>query len=677
MAKKETFNVAERITFLTEEINKHNHSYYVMDEPAISDFEYDLLVNELKNLELSNPELKEKDSPTGRVGGEVLEGFKEVYHKSPKLSLGNLTSEGDIRDFDNRIKKEIETPEYAVELKIDGLTVVLSYVNGVFVQGATRGDGVKGEDVTNNLKTVKTIPHKLSENVTLEVRGEVFIGRADFEALNATREEMEEKIFANPRNAAAGSLRQLDSSITAERPLDIFVFNLESIESSDGLNLMRNFATHSESLEYLEKLGFKVSPEVIIVKNADELIEVTKKWADLRGELGFDIDGLVIKLNGLSGRDILGATTKSPRWAAAYKFPPEKKQTKIRDIIVQVGRTGAITPAAEFEPVRIAGSVISRATLHNEDFVHSKDIRVGDTVVLQKAGDVIPEVVEVVFSARTGEEKEFHMPKNCPACGSEAVREDGESAVRCTNISCPAQLARGMFHFVSRDAMNIEGLGPQIMSVLMENDFVKNPADLYLLKNQREELIKLDRMGEKSIDNLLAAIEASKVNPLNKLIFGLGIRMIGARASAILAEEFDDIYAIAETNIEKLTSINELGEKMAEGIMAFFRQDANVELIKRLEESGLNIKGKKKSITENEKITGKTFVLTGALTKYPREKAKEIIESFGGKVSGSVSKKTDCVLAGDDAGSKLVKANELGILVIDEETFESWVNILK
>ena len=663
----------KRVLELTIEINHHNKLYYAMDSPEISDFEYDLLINELKKLELEFPELKQAESPTQRVGGEVLSSFSEVTHRTPKLSLGNVFSKEDIVDFDSRIRREIDNPEYGVELKIDGLTVVLTYENGVFIQGATRGDGYVGEDVTNNLKTIKTIPLKLSEPINLEVRGEVFISKKDFELLNARREEMEEKLFANPRNAAAGSLRQLDSKLTAERRLDIFIFNLERIENNKGVSFIKKLGTHSEALKYLKNLGFHVSPEVILCKTPEEITEQCVVWADRRGDLGFEIDGLVIKLNSLSARDILGNTTNQPRWAAAFKFPAEKKRTKVRNIIVQVGRTGAITPMAELEPVRIAGSVVSRATLHNEDFVKNKDIRIGDTVILQKAGDVIPEVVEVVFSERKGDEVEFHMPKNCPVCGAAAIRGTGEAVIRCTNLSCPAQLARGLHHFVSRDAMNIDGFGPQITSLLIDKGFVKDSSDLFHFEEKRDELVQLDRMGEKSIDNLLNAIENSKRNSFNRLLFGLGIRMIGQRASSILAENFENIYTLAEATAEELAQIDEIGDKMAESVVNFFSQPQNMELIKKLESAGVNIKGEKKVKKENPHFTGKTIVLTGSLSKYTRDQAKEIIESFGGKVSGSVSKKTDCLLAGEDAGSKLVKANELNIKIIDEDTFEKWV----
>ncbi|HWR60675.1 MAG TPA: NAD-dependent DNA ligase LigA [Clostridia bacterium] len=647
-------------------INRHSYNYYVLDKPEISDYEFDMLMQELIGLESRFPALKRADSPTQRVGGEVLEGFDEVVHRTPKLSLGNVFDENDIRDFDARVRKTVgDAVEYVVEMKIDGLTVVLNYEGGRFVQGATRGDGIKGEDVTANLRTVKSIPLVLEEPVDLEVRGEVYMSKKAFEELNARREEQEEQLFANPRNASAGSLRQLDTRITATRPLDIFVFNLESIED-------KTFGTHAETLEYLKKIGFKVSPLISVVKTSEEIIEKCSYWADKRGELPFEIDGLVIKVNSLEQREILGYTTKTPRWAAAYKFPPETKKTRVRDIIVQVGRTGAITPTAELEPVRLAGSVISRATLHNEDYIKEKDIRIGDTVLIKKAGDVIPEVVEVVAEARTGAEKTFEMPRKCPVCQADTIREPGEAVTRCTNISCPAQLKRALFHFVSRDAMNIDGLGPQIMTLLMDEGFIKDAADIYLLKNHREELVELERMGEKSVQNLLDAIEASKANPLNRLIFALGIRMIGQRASQVLSNEFEDIDAMFTAGFERLIDIQEIGGKMAESIMTFFRQEQNLALVRKLQEYGVNTRGSKKKIAENAHFDGKTFVLTGALQNFTRDQAKEIIESFGGKVSGSVSKKTDYVLAGEDAGSKLVKANELGVEVIAEDTFEAW-----
>lgn len=656
-----------RIEQLTRKINMHNHNYHVLDNPQISDYEYDKLMKELLKLEESNPKLKLSDSPTQRVGGEVLKGFKEVLHKTTKLSLGNVFDESDIREFDNRIRKILaDEVEYVLELKIDGLTVVLSYEDGRLVQGATRGDGVRGEEITANLKTIKSIPLSVKEEVDLEVRGEVYMPKKAFDALNVRREEMEEPIFANPRNAAAGSLRQLDTKLTAERPLDIFVFNLETIDNKE-------FKTHVEALQYLREQGFKVSPFLETFNSAEELIEQCKLWADKRGELPFEIDGLVIKVNSLLQRELLGNTAKSPRWAAAYKFPPEKKKTKVKDILVQVGRTGAITPTAEFEPVRLAGSVISRATLHNEDFILEKDIRIGDTVVIQKAGDVIPEVVEVVKEDRNGSEIIFNMPSLCPACGSEAIREPGEAATKCVNMSCPAQIRRSLFHFVSRDAMNIDGMGPQIITLLMDKGFIENAADIYTLKDKVQELTELERMGEKSVRNMLDAIEASKQNPLERLVFALGIKMIGQRAAKLLAESFQDIYELEAADFERLIAIPEIGEKMAVSIIKFFELDQNTKLISRLAELGLNVKSIKKNIEEKEQFKDKTFVLTGSLTSFTRDEAKAFIEGYGGKVSSSVSKKTDFVLAGEEAGSKLIKAQDLGVSIIDEEIFKQWI----
>ncbi len=657
----------ETIEKLTQEINHHNIAYHVQDKPEINDYEYDMLMRELLELEEMYPELKLANSPTQRVGGEVLDGFREVVHNTQKLSLSNMFDEGDIKDFDNRVRKIIdEDVEYILELKIDGLTVVLNYEEGIFVRGATRGDGVKGEDITSNLKTVKSIPLTLKEPINLEVRGEVFIGKQDFETLNATREEMEEQVFANPRNAAAGSLRQLDTKVTAQRPLDIFVFNLEYIGE-------KNLKTHSESLKYLKNLGFKTSPYLIKCNSAEEIIAQCEYWNNKRGDLPFEIDGLVIKVNDLSQRESLGTTTKAPRWAAAYKFPPEKKATKLTNIIIQVGRTGAMTPNAVLEPVRLAGSVVSRATLHNEDFIKDKDIRIGDTVIVQKAGDVIPEIVEVVKEKRVGSEIPYEMPKNCPVCGADASRVDGEAAIKCTNMSCPAQLRRSLFHFVSRDAMNIEGLGPQIMTLLMDKGFIKDAADIYKLNEKEVEIKKNDRMGEKSVNNLLDAIEASKQNSLERLLFGLGIRMIGARASKLIANRFNNIDEFFTASFEDLVGIPEIGEKMAESIITFFKQEQNKSLIERLKASGVNTSSNKKNQEEKTQFKGKIFVLTGTLASMSRDKAKEIIEGFGGKVSGSVSKKTNYVLAGEDAGSKLVKANELGVEIINEEDFIKWM----
>ncbi len=658
----------KRIKELVALINYHNYQYYVLDDPKISDYEYDLLLNELIGLEESNPEYKYPDSPTQKVGGAVLAGFNEVLHSNPKLSLGNVFDEGDLKNFDSRIKRILgnDLVEYIVELKIDGLTVVLNYENGLFVRGATRGDGIKGEDITSNLKTVRSIPLRLSEPVDVEVRGEVFISKENFEKLNAQREETEESIFANPRNAAAGSLRQLDSSITSKRPLDIFVFSMENMEDS-------KFLTHVESMEFLKKAGFKISPYLISCKSWQEVWEQCKIWADKRGELPFEIDGLVIKVNSLHQREVLGNTVKAPRWSVAYKFPPQKKETIVNDIIVQVGRTGVLTPTAILEPVRIAGSVVGRATLHNEDNINQKDIRIGDTVILQKAGDVIPEIVSVVFGKRNGTERLFIMPQQCPVCGADAVRLKGEAAVRCTNNSCPAQLRRALFHFVSRDAMNIDGLGPQIISMLLDNRFINDAGDLYLLKDKKEELEKVERMGEKSVDNLIRAIENSKENSLDRLIFALGIRMIGQRASKLLASAFGNMDRIIEATYDDLVKVEEIGDKMSLSIVSFFKEERNITLIEKLKKLDINMEAERKEIIEKEQFLGKTFVLTGTLSEFKRDDAKEIIESYGGKVSGSVSKKTDYVLAGAEAGSKLQKANDLGIEVIGEDTFKEWI----
>ena len=662
------YSAEKRIKELVDLINYHNYQYYVLDNPKINDYDYDQMMKELVMLEEAHSQYKYPDSPTQKVGGAVLEGFNEVIHSTPKLSLGNVFDETDLINFDSRIKRLLgkSEVEYIVELKIDGLTVVLNYEDGLFVKGATRGDGIKGEDITANLKTVRTIPLRLSEPVDIEVRGEVYISKENFERLNIQREETEETVFANPRNAAAGSLRQLDSSITAKRPLDIFIFSMENVHDNQ-------FETHAEAMEYLKRAGFKISPYLIRCKDWKDIWEQCKIWADKRGELPFEIDGLVIKVNSFSHRDILGSTVKAPRWSAAYKFPPEKKKTVVNDIIIQVGRTGVLTPTAILEPVRIAGSVVGRATLHNEDNIKDKDIRIGDKVILQKAGDIIPEVVQVVFEERDGSEKLFEMPGHCPVCGADAVRLEGEAAVRCTNNSCPAQLRRALFHFVSRDAMNIDGLGPQLISMLLDNDFIKDAGDLYYLKDKRKDLVKIERMGEKSVDNLLKAIENSKSNSMDRLIYALGIRMIGQRASKLLAEAYGSMGRLAEATYEDLISVNDIGDKMAQSVVSFFKEERNIALIEKLKSLGINMEAVKKEISEKEEFAGKTFVLTGTLSDYKRDEAKSIIESYGGKVSGSVSKKTNYVLAGEDAGSKLQKANDLGIEVIDEETFKNWI----
>ncbi len=652
----------EKIDGLVKKLNYHSYRYYVLDAPEITDYEYDMMFKELLELEKQFPELIREDSPTQRVGGQPLGAFEQVVHAVPMLSLDNSYDKGELLDFDRRTRKAIgESIEYSIEPKIDGLSVSLKYEEGTFVQGATRGDGWIGENITQNLRTIKSIPLRLKEAINIEVRGEVYISREKFVELNKKQQEKGEMIFANPRNAAAGSLRQLDPRITAQRPLDIFIFN---IQREEGLF----FQKHVEGLEYLESIGFKIVPHKIC-NNLEEVFQLCEEWMEKKGQLDFDIDGLVIKVNDLKQREKLGVKAKSPRWAIAYKFPAEQQETVIKDIIVQVGRTGALTPTAVLEPVKVAGSVISRATLHNEDYICEKDIRIGDKVIIQKAGDVIPEVVRVVFDERTQKEKKFHIPKVCPSCGEETVRLEGEAVTRCVNASCPAQLERGIIHFVSRDAMNIEGIGPSIAALFLKNQLIKDVADLYYL--EKEDLIPLERMGEKSAQNLINAIEKSKKNDLDRVIFGLGIRLVGAKAATLLAETFQDMDRFMEADMEEIISIPEIGEKIAQSIVAFFKEEENIILIEKLKKAGVNMNWKRKDeYAGPQKLVGLTFVLTGTLGNYTRNEAKALIESLGGKVSGSVSKKTDYVLAGSDAGSKLDKANQLGVRIITEEEFE-------
>lgn len=652
----------EKMDDLIYKLHHHNYRYYVLDDPEITDYEYDLLMEELISLENRFPDLVRGDTPTQRVGGQALSSFKQVQHTIPMQSLDNSFTEQDLIDFDRRIRKVITGDiQYVVELKIDGLSVALKYENGKFVQGATRGDGYVGEDITQNLITVKSIPLKLEESIDIEVRGEVFISREKFAELNKKQEEKGETIFANPRNAAAGSLRQLDPKVASQRPLDIFVFNIQSIAGKE-------IKTHSEGLEYLKTLGFKTSMHEVF-DSMDEVVRQCALWAQKRKQLSFDTDGLVIKVNNLKQREELGTRSKSPRWAIAYKFPAEQQITEIKDIIVQVGRTGALTPTAILEPIRVAGSVISRATLHNQDNILEKDIRIGDKVVIQKAGDVIPEVVRVLFEERKGDERIFLMPNRCPACSEETVRQAGEAATRCINSACPAQLRRNIIHFVSRDAMNIDGLGESIVTLLLDNSLIGDAGDLYYLK--KESLTKLERMGEKSAQNLLDAIEKSKDNALDRVIFGLGIKLVGQRAAALLAQHFGDMDNLIKADKEQLTAIAEIGEKMAESIVSYFAENKNSALIDKLKSAGVNMRSlKAQDENTTRKFEGLSFVLTGTLEKFTRSEAKELIEKLGGKVAGSVSKKTDVVLAGAEAGSKLDKAVELGLKVIDELEFE-------
>lgn len=669
MAKDEA---EKRIKALRDQINYHNKLYYEHDSPEISDSEYDGLMRELKRLEDEFPELVTPDSPTQRVGGRPLEAFDTVMHSIPMLSLANAFDEGELKEFHRRVTSAVgEEVEYVAELKIDGLAVALTYENGVFTRGATRGDGIVGEDITQNLKTIKTIPLKLSDYngqiPFIEVRGEVYIPKKEFERLNEEREKAGLSLFANPRNAAAGSLRQLDPRVTASRPLNIFVYGTGRI---DGIEV----STHLEMLELLKKMGFRVNPNVSVFRRIDDVISYCERWVEQRGRLPYDIDGIVIKVNSLEHQRLLGATSKSPRWAIAYKFPAEQKTTVIKDIIVRVGRTGTLTPTAVLEPVRIAGSTVTKATLHNEDYIRQKDIKIGDTVVVKKAGDVIPEVVEVVFNKRKGSERDFVMPQKCPECGSDVVRFEGEAAAKCTGIACPAQLKRGIIHFASRDAMDIEGLGPAIVNQLVDRGLVKDAGDLYFLKV--DDLIPLERMGEKSASNLINAIQRSKTNPLEKLIFALGIPFIGSRAASILAERFRALDNLMNSTYEELVQIPEMGPKMAQSVITFFKQEQTKNIIRKFKRAGLNLEtaGTKKR-DEGAALNGITFVLTGSLEKYTRKQAQDIIEKFGGRVSSSVSSKTDYVLAGKDPGSKLEKAKELGIKIIDEEEFERMLEI--
>ena len=658
----------KRIEELINLINYHNEKYYNQDSPEIEDFEYDNLMKELIKLEEENPELKRNDSPSNRVGGKPLDKFEQVVHKIPMLSLSNAYSWEDLKDFDSRVREAVGSDiEYVVEFKIDGLSVGLNYNNGIFESGATRGNGIVGENITKNLMTIKNIPLNIDEKGELTVRGEVYISKKDFEEINKIQEEQDQPLYANPRNLAAGSLRQLDSKLTAKRPLDIFIFNLEDINS-------KQFKTHSESLEYLKQLGFHVSPEFKVFKTMDEIIEYIKYWTEHREDLGFGIDGMVIKVNNLAQREQMGYTAKSPRWAIAYKFPAERKETKLLDIVVEVGRTGTITPTAVLEPIRLAGTTVSRATLHNEDYINEKDIKINDTVLVQKAGDIIPQVVEVIKEKRTGEEIEFKMPEECPVCGEPTVRLEGEAAVKCINISCPAQIRRGIIHFASREAMDIDGLGESIITLLLKQDLIKDISDLYYLK--KEQISVLERMGDKSATNLINAINKSKENDLWRFINGLGIKLIGTKAAKVLASEFKDLDKLMNATEQELINLEEFGQTMADSVVEFFKEEKNISVIEKLKEAGVNTKLIESDDADIPKIFEKMkIVLTGTLPTLKRNDAKEMIEKRGGKATSSVSKSTSFVLAGEEAGSKLTKANDLGIKVIDEEKFLQLIDL--
>lgn len=653
-----------RIKELTDLINYHNHKYYVEDAPEISDFEFDALLTELEKLEEQFPEYKSANSPSVRVGGEASSSFAEVRHSVPMQSLQKAFSREEIYDFDRRVKEIVGDPQYVTEHKIDGLSVSIEYVNGELVRGSTRGDGVTGEDITANIKTIRSVPLRLKDAIPyLEVRGEVYMSDAAFVKVNAELEAAEQPLFANPRNAAAGSLRQLDPKIAAKRRLDIFVFNIQQIQGAE-------INSHIEGLRFLRGQGFKTILNDKVFGTIEEAYAEVERIGSERGDLGFGIDGAVIKVNDFASRELLGSTAKFPRWAIAYKYPAEKQTTVLRDIKIQVGRTGVLTPLAILDTVRIAGSNVSRATLHNLDYIREKDIRIGDTVVIEKAGDIIPAVVEVLTEERSGTEHEFSMPDKCPECGAEVVREAEEAAYRCTGIACPAQRLRNIIHFVSRPAMNIDGLGASNIEKLVENGLISDAADLYYLDYDRA--IELPGFGKKWAENLKNSMEKSKSNPLYRLIFGLGIRHIGEKAAKILAAKYKNIDALMDAGAEEMSQLNDVGMTMAQSVTEFFRQEQNMEFIDRLKLAGVDCIDDAEE-SEDQRFKGKTFVLTGTLSKYKRSEAAKIIERYGGNSSSSVSKKTDYVLAGADAGSKLTKAQSLGVTVITEDEFEEMI----
>ncbi len=657
----------KKIEKLRQEINYHNYRYYVLDNPVISDYEYDQLLRELENLEKQFPHLITPTSPTQRVGAPPLEKFEEVRHTFPMLSLANAFEEEEVKEFDARVKRFLETPkdiEYCAELKVDGVAVELAYEGGHFLKGSTRGDGFVGEDVTQNLKTVKSIPLSLIPAKEkrlpsrLEVRGEVYLPIKPFQELNQQRERSGESLFANPRNATAGSLRQLDSSITAKRPLDIFCYGVGQVSG-------QSFATHWDLLENLHLWGLKVNSHRKQCRKIEEVLEFHQKMDGLREKLPYEIDGVVIKVNSLRLQETLGTIARSPRWALAFKFKPKQVTTKIQDIIVQVGRTGALTPTALMDPVRVGGVVVSRATLHNQDEIEKKDVRIGDTVVVQRAGDVIPEVVRVLPEKRTGKEKKFRMPDKCPVCGSEVFRPEGEAVARCMGIACPAQVKETIIHFASRGAMNIEGLGEKIIEQLVDRGLVKDYADLYALT--KDDMLTLERMGEKLAGNILTSIQNSKKTSLDRLIYALGIRQVGESMAKLLAREFSDLGELSRGSEERLQVIPGVGPEKAKSIVKFFQQKGNQRVIQKLEERGVEYPARPQP--RSKKWEGQTFVFTGTLKTMSREEAESKVEAMGARASSSVSKKTNFVVVGEDPGSKYEKARALGVQIITEDEF--------
>lgn len=656
---------AARVQELRALIDQHNYRYYVLDEPSISDKEFDALLRELMELEQAHPELVTPDSPTQRVGAPPSEAFAIVEHRVPMLSLANAFSPDDLRAFDVRTRRLAETEDlaYVAELKIDGASVSVFYENGVLVRAATRGDGVRGEDITANVRTIRSVPLRLRRPVTLEARGEVFMYHEDFARLNEEREAAGEPLFANPRNAASGSVRQLDPSVTARRPLDVFFYGVGHVEGDAP-------KTHAELLQFLAELGFKVNPEWRLVPDVEAAIRYCEEMERRRPGLGYSIDGVVLKVNDLRLQQHLGATSKTPRWAIAYKFAAEQAVTKVENIVVNVGRTGAVTPMALFTPVQVGGVTVSRATLHNEDYIREKDIRIGDTVVIQRAGDVIPEVVRVLTEQRTGEERIFEMPKTCPVCGAPVVRPEGEAVARCTGEECPARHLEGLIHFASRDAMNIEGVGPKLLEQLVAQGYVKDAADLYFLT--KEQLLTLERMGDKSADKVLQAIEASKDAGLERLLFALGIRHVGENVARDIAAHMGDMERLMNATADELLAVPSVGEVIANSVAAYFADARHRRLIQRLKDAGVRMTASAAApgagAGRGAALAGKKVVITGTLSR-PRRDVEELIRSLGGAVSGSVSRNTDFVLAGDNPGSKLDKARELGVPVLSEDEF--------
>ncbi|EOH82732.1 NAD-dependent DNA ligase LigA [Enterococcus malodoratus] len=659
-----TFQAAEkRSAELRDELNQYAHEYYVQDQPSVEDFVYDKKYQELVEIETEYPDLITPESPTQRVGGIVLEGFEKVVHDIPLYSLNDVFSKEELIAFDERVKKAVGHPvSYCCELKIDGLSISLKYEQGVFVQGATRGDGTVGENITENLKTVKSIPLRLKEPLSIEVRGECYMPKASFVKLNKQREEDGKEVFANPRNAAAGSLRQLDTRVAAKRNLSTFLYTLADFGPLES-------TTQDHALNEMSRLGFRTNPEHRVCETIDEVWEYIENFHETRDELSYEIDGIVIKVNEFDLQDELGFTVKAPRWATAYKFPPEEAQTTLLDIDWTIGRTGVLTPTAIMEPVRLAGTTVGRASLHNSDYIEKKDIRLKDTILVYKAGDIIPEVSRVILDKRPEDSEPYPIPTKCPICGSELVHLDEEVALRCINPKCPAQIKEGLSHFVSRNAMNIEGLGPRVLAQMFDKGLVSDVADLYAL--DKDQLLTLDKIKDKSAENILQAIDASRENSVERLIFGLGIRHVGAKAAGILAEHFGSLEAMSKGTKEEIVSLNTIGETIADSVVTYFENEEVHELMQELVDRGVNLeyKGFRQSqLAEIESpFKDKTVVLTGKLVEYTREKAKEKIQNLGGKVTGSVSKKTDIVVAGEDAGSKLTKAQNLGVEVWDEK----------